>query len=101
MNEPPPATELRAPPTNAATKSRRNVMRSARQRCSSRKQPERRPEIEARPPQGVLGQHDFEVGIARATLGVDDFDVGGRPGTEADVDDVHDLLGLRGGGPPG
>ena len=64
-----------------------------------RKPSKRQEEIEPRAAEGILGGGGGGVGVARAALGVDDLDVGRGAGAEADVDDVHHLLRLVGGGP--
>ena len=45
---------------------------------------------------GVLGNRDVRLGIARATLRVNDLDVRGGSRAKADIHDVDDLVGLFG-----
>ena len=101
--EPPPATELSAPPTAPARKRgcherrthrerSRNAARSAgcgAQSMVSTETAERLGAGRARgAPERVLGHGDGGVGVAGAPLGVDDLDVRRGAGAEADVRDL-------------
>src|SRR4029077_17272581 len=98
MKEPPPATAFRAPPMRAAMKRKRLVTKGSRRRnpSSSWKKNERVQQGESCAPEGVLGHRDVRLGIARATLRVNDLDVRGGSCAKADIHDVDDLVGLFG-----